>query len=69
MEINTMFRLYYGDDNEFVSEGDSIKLSLTNGEVLIGEYLYSDNASLTIERYCEDIGIDFEDVDDIKKLD
>ncbi len=68
MILNTIWKLNYGDDGSIVEQGDNIKIYLNNGEILIGEYYYSDFADLTIERCGESIIIDFKDIKDLEKL-
>jgi len=68
MNLKTKWILIYGDDDGTISEGDKIKVHLNNGEILIGEYQFSDWTSLNIDRENEDINIDFEDIKDIEKL-
>ncbi|WHH59134.1 hypothetical protein [Petroclostridium sp. X23] len=69
MNLETIWYLNIGDEGATVEVGESIKVSLKNGEVLIGSYQCSDHSSLTIERndYL-DVEIDFEDVEDIEKI-
>lgn len=66
MNLNTIYALNYGDDGEIIEMGDTIKIYLKNGEILIGEYTSSDYLSLDIERMNEDMNIDFEDIEDIE---
>lgn len=70
IELNTIWKLSYNDEGGIIEEDEKIKVSLKNGEVLIGEYKNSDWTSLTIERdNFEEAEIEFEDVEDIEKLD
>ena len=71
MILETVCTLNYGqynDEDKIITEGDTIKVFLYNGEILIGEYENSDKLSLTIERGYESIEIDFENVKDIELL-
>lgn len=63
MNLETIFRLNYGDDGDILQEDDTIKVHLKNGEILIGDYQRSDYTSLTLE-----IDIEFEEVEDMYKL-
>lgn len=69
MDLNTIWTLNYGNDGEIINQNDQVKIFLDNGEILIGEYENSDWTSLTIEREnCEEIIIDFEDIESIQVL-
>lgn len=67
MFLETNCTLNYGDDG-VIKEGDKIKVSLENGEILIGEYENSDFSSLGLDRNSDSIDIDFKDIKDIEKL-
>lgn len=64
MEIETIYQLKYGD--LLVHQGETIKVFLQNGEILIGTYEYSDFCELEIEREENTIHIDMEDVEKIE---
>lgn len=68
MNLHTINILSYCNDGATVEESETIKVSLENGEVLIGTYSYSDFTSLTIERENGDINIEFEDIKDIDEF-
>jgi len=69
MNLYTIYTLNYGDDGGIIEEDEKIKVFLKNGEILIGDYLSSDNTSLEI---CRSDGfevlIDFEEIEDIEKV-
>ena len=68
MNLQTIWYLNYGDNGATTKTGDIIEVQLNNGEILIGEYSYSDYTCLNIERNNSDIDIDFSDVKDIQVL-
>lgn len=64
--LYTMTRLYaFG---LLIDEGDEIKIHLDNGEILIGNYDWSNEWHLEIIRDDERIAIMFEDVERIERL-
>lgn len=69
MNLTTIFTLNYGDEGETIEEDDRIKIYLKSEEILIGKYTSSDCVSLYINRENDEMNIDFEDIEDIKKLD
>jgi hypothetical protein len=64
MEIETIYQLKC--DDLLVYQGESIKVSLRNGEILIGTYEYSDCCELEIEREGNEIRIELEDIRSIE---
>lgn len=65
MFLDTIYQLEI-DYERVVAQGETIKVFLSNGEILIGTYISSDYTELAIERNDAEIWIEFEEIDDIE---
>jgi len=65
--IKTRFNLIVNDEIA-AQDGDKVKVTIDTGEILIGTYESSDYTSLTLDRQCCGIDIDFSEIENIEVL-
>ena len=63
MNLKTIWTLKFND--LIINEGDIIKIFLLNGEILIGDYNFSDETTIYLNRENSEMEIDFDDVEEI----
>jgi hypothetical protein len=63
MNLKTIWTLKFND--LIINEGDTIKIYLHNDEILIGDYNFSDESTIYLNRENSEMEIDFDDVKEI----
>lgn len=69
MKLKTISVLSVEDSERIIKQGQNVKVSLNNGEILIGEFKTSDYINLKIERKEEEMEFSFDEVKNIEVID